>query len=73
MVYRIDKCRPTKQESMTKKRQEGENKGKEPKKEVVRLQKACKFKRSFFGNKEDAAAASTMLILACVVCTPDFV
>jgi len=68
MVYKIEECRLRKQESMKKKGHENEARGKEPKQEVVKLQKACKFKRSCFGDKEDAAAASTILLLACVVC-----
>ncbi|KAG2623677.1 hypothetical protein PVAP13_3KG074700 [Panicum virgatum] len=31
--------------------------------------KACRFKRTCF-SEEDAAAASAMLLLACVVCAP---
>ncbi|XP_020262249.1 vicilin-like seed storage protein At2g18540 [Asparagus officinalis] len=69
MVYRTEECRTTKQESLKKKGQENVSKVKEPKQEVVRLQKACKFKRSCFGDKEDSAAASTILLLACVTVT----
>jgi len=68
MVYKTEECSLRKQKSM-KKGHDNEAKGKEPKQEVVRLQKACKFKKSCFGDKEDAAAASTIFLLACVVCT----
>ena len=60
MVYKI--------ESMKKKKSESEFK--EPKKEAVRLNKACKFKRSCFSEEEDAASFA-ILLLACVVCSPN--
>jgi len=52
-----------------KKRSDSEVTVKEPKKEVVRLNKACKFKRSCFSEEEDAAS-SAIFLLACVVCSP---
>jgi len=68
MVCKIEECRLRKEKSM-KKRHENEVNGKEPKPKVVRLQKVCKFKRSFF-SEEDDAASSAILLLACVVCNP---
>ncbi|RRT56530.1 hypothetical protein B296_00047795, partial [Ensete ventricosum] len=56
-------------ESMKRNKQDNEVKGKDPKQEVVRLQKVCKFKRSSFSEEEDATS-SAILLLACIACAP---
>lgn len=75
MVSKVEESRLRRQESMRRSKEQSEwsdeAKGKEPtgKKEVVRLHKVCKFKRSSFSDEEDATC-SAILLLACVVCHP---
>ncbi|CAL9177231.1 unnamed protein product [Musa hybrid cultivar] len=69
MVSKVEESRFSRQESMKRSKQDIEVKVKDPKQEVMRLQKVCKFKRSSFSEEEDATA-SAILLLACIVCAP---
>ncbi|PKA54654.1 hypothetical protein AXF42_Ash000489 [Apostasia shenzhenica] len=77
MVSRQVECeRLRSQDTMKKKKKVNNEEGevKDNKQEsVLRLHcnkgKACKFKRSFFGEEDDGAS-SAILLLACVFCAP---
>ncbi|CAL9054350.1 unnamed protein product [Musa banksii] len=69
MVSKVEETRFRRQESLKRNKQDNEVKGKDPKQEVVRLQKVCKFKRSSFSEEEDATS-SAILLLACIACAP---
>ncbi|EHA8586291.1 hypothetical protein COCNU_scaffold000154G000240 [Cocos nucifera] len=68
MVYKVEDSRLRRQESMKKKHEV-----KDQKPEVARLQcnkgKACKFKRSCFGEEDDAASSAMLLIASPILHT----